>query len=1244
MAVAVALHASLAVAQLQVKDLRFRHLNVEDGLSHNAVYSIAQDETGFLWFAAEQGLNRYDGYRFDVFGHEPGNRASLPEEDVNTVLVDRSGTLWVGTWGGGLARLDPATESFVRYPTDPALPGALRDRRVQCLLQDRAGALWVGTFAGGLARLDPGAETFAVYAHDPAEPHSLPSNRVWALAEDPAGGLWVGTDLGLARLDRASGTFSVRVPDPAEPGSLPHRTVRALYVDRGGVLWVGTETGLRRWAPERGVFEPAAGDDQVTRFLGRVPINALLEDHDHRLWVGTYGHGLVWLEPDGGPPGWVRHDPRALTSLCDNDVRSIFQDRSGVLWISTRNGGVSAVDLKPPKFHHVVHDPLDPGTLSNRRVWAIREDRHGSLWVGTMGGLDRLEQGADAFAHYRHDPADPSSLPRDLVQTVLEDSAGTLWVGTWDGGLSRLDRSTGRFATLRHDRSDPSSLSDNRVTTLLEDSRGDLWVGTVNGLNLMDRARGTFRRFAAAPQQEGSLSDAFVWCLFEDRQGRLWIGTDAGGLNRLDPETGTFRCYRNRPDDPASLSSDRVRAIWQDQAGTLWVGTGDGLNAVDPETGSCTHFFQKDGLANDHVYSILGDRRGHLWLSTNRGLSRFDPAGRTFRNYTTSDGLQGLVFSPGAAFQAADGRLFFGGSSGYNWFHPDRVADNPVPPPIVLRGFRRFDEPVRFGQPLASLDEIVLTYRDNFFTVEYSALDFTFPSANRYAYMLEGLDRGWIQAGPTRAASYTNIDPGRYVFRVKGSNNDGVWNEQGATLRIRVTPPVWQTWWFRTLLAAAVLLGAFTFYRMRIRAVEARRRELEVLVTQRTGELARRNDQLERINTIVKAINTELSLSDVLAAILAQMQVIGGVDRSAALVFDKESQSYRFAASGGWALEDLSQITLSGEETEARYLEGAEEIHEDIFVARGVSDRAAGDKMAHLPPARSLLTIRIRVEGQVQGFLVFANTSDESAFDRQDVLLLRNLKEHITSAFIKARVLQELKALDAKKNEFLGIAAHDLRNPLGLIAAWTTITIRQIESGRFVPERGVRDLGRVLKVAEQMTRLVAELLDISAIEAGKLSLTLHRETLAAILEECEPLYARMAEGKGIELQIERRADLPPVLVDRSRVFEVIDNLLSNAIKYTHPGGTIRVSCEAADHEVVTHVADTGQGLSAEDLKIVFRRFTRLSARPTAGEPSTGLGLAIVKKIVELHGGRIWVASEQGKGSTFSFTLPTAPEA
>ncbi len=1045
---------------------RFRSIGVGDGLSNQNVYSIAQDRTGFLWVGAEEGLNRYDGYRFEVFAHDPSDPRSLAEDDVSAVLVDGEDRLWLGTWGGGLNLFDPATETFTafRKGTDP---GALRDDRVQALLADRAGTIWVGTYAGGLARFDAATATFATFPLALEPPHALPSasNRVWAIAEAADGLLWLGIDDGVVSFDPASGHFAFFPPPSTKP------TARTVVIDRDGVVWVGLDRGLLTLDPRTGSFSLVAARGPGSELLATAAVNTIVERADGELWIGTYGHGLIRLSADRSLTVHYANDPRDPHSLVHDDVRALYEDRSGILWIGTRGGGLATLDLKPEKFFAVTFDPDRDDWLGYRSIWAVHEDRAGRLWVATWAhGVDRLDPGRTSFVHYRHDPLRSDSLPTDMVDTFAEDGAGTVWLGTWGGGLVRYDRDRDGFTTFRHDPADATTLSNDRVRTIAPDPDGSLWVGTVAGLNRLDLATGTFTRFFHDPDDPASLCDDFVRVAFVDGLGDLWIGTDTAGLCRRRVGATTFEHFPSRPGRSGSLSASRVNAIAEDAAGTVWVGTTRGLNRFDRPSSTFSSFHDGDGLANDHVKALLSDAQGRLWMTTNRGLVRFDPGRGEWRTYRAREVFQPNAFTQGGAARGGGGRLYFGGLDGLTHFLSDQVTDNPQSPPVVLRGIDSRGAPVALARPLHLLAAVVLDHDQRFFSIRFAALDFTDPAANRYAYRLDGFDDDWVDAGTRAEAAYTNVDPGRYRFQVRAANGDGTWNERGASLDIVVLPPVWQTWWFRLVAVATVVGAVASLYVVRVNRIKHQTRLLEVTVAERTTEL---------------------------------------------------------------------------------------------------------------------------------------------------------------------------RALNDTKNEFLGIVVHDLRNPLGLILAWTNITIRHLHSGRFTAERGLRDLGRVVKVAEQMNHLIAELLDIAAIEAGKLKLELQSEDLATILAESEPLYSRIAEDKEIVLAVEPAA-VPRVLADRARVFEVLDNLLSNAIKYTPPGGSVRVSCEAVDGAVVTHISDTGPGLTAEDLTVVFRSFKRLSAKPTGGEPSTGLGLAIAKKIVELHGGRIWVDSVPGQGATFSFSLPTAP--
>lgn len=1220
--------------------VRFRQVGSEQGLSHDTVFSIVQDREGYIWLGTEQGLNRFDGYGARVFSFDVNAPGSLAEDDVSALLLDRNGRLWIATWGGGLDRFDFATETFIHLRAEPGRVDALHDNRVQTLLEDRAGNLWAGTFSGGLSRIEPDSGTITTFRHNPADPESLPDDRVWSLAEEVGGGIWVGTERGLARLDPASGRFSALRTRSALPHMLSHDIVRAVRMDRSGKLWVGTERGLLTLDPTTREVTSLAEGSELGRLLAQAPINTIYQASSGDVWVGTNRRGLFRLSAADGELTRFVNDPVRPWSLANDDVRALWEDRSGVLWIGTRGGGASLLDLKPPKFQHVPYDPLDPGSISDTRVGTILRDHTGVLWVGTLGGLDRFNPARGGFEHFRASPGDPGSLPSNGIRSLIEDRDGNLWVGSWRGGVSHFDRATRRFVTVGQIPGQVRSVVDDRINSLYEDPAGRLWVATQGGLSVLSPDRTSATHYRHDADDPGTLSDSFVWVVTSDPSGSIWAGTDTGGLNRLDPENGRWEAWRASP-PPAGLPSNRVRAIHVAADGVLWVGTAGGLASFDPARRAFKHWSEGDGLPTSAVVDIIPDDAGNLWLSTNRGLCRLNPSSGEVRVFTASDGLHGNVFAGGSAFRDLWGWIYLGGPNGFNFFHPSSVRSNPHAPPVVLRSFSRQGRIVTFDRPLTHLDRIRLRHHESSFSIEFAALDFTDPGRNRYAYLLEGYDRDWTEAGTRAFASYTRVAPGRYVFRVRGANNDGVWNPQATSLAIEVLPPLWATWWFRTLAVAAFVCLLAAAYTWRISWLKADRQRLEGLVAARTAALVVKGEQLEKINSIVKAINSEMAFDDLLRVLIEQMLIIQGADRIAVLLGERDRPLLRFVAATAPPVSELSGIELTYEEAEARYVAGSEEIDEDLFVARQVKGRKAEEKFAGIELPAAMLVMRIRVAGKVEAYLLCASMDDPGAFAEADIQLLSSLKEHIHAAFAKTRMLAELQSLNEKKNEFLGLAAHDLRNPLGLISGWTSLSVHNLETGRHPVVRVIADLQRVLTVAEQMNQIVAELLDISAIESGKLRLEPAAENLRSILEECAQLYAHLAAEKGIELALEHGPELPPVHADRNRVIEIMANLLSNAVKYTHPGGRVRVRCEARNGEVVTLVEDTGQGLTPEDLAVMFKRFGKLSARPTAGEPSTGLGLAIVKKIVELHGGRIWVASERGRGSTFSFSLPVA---
>ncbi len=803
--------------------VRFEELSLEEGLSQTIVECITQDQRGFMWFGTEDGLNRYDGYTFTVLRHDPENPNSLVYNHILSLLVDRAGYIWIGTFDSGLDRFDPYSENFTHYRYDAGNPQSLSNDHVISIFEDSSGYLWVGTMLG-LNRLNRETGSFTRYIYDPDDLHSISHNTVRVIYEDHSGTLWIGTEGGgLNRYDRENDRFIRYVTDPDNPSSISHNSIRAIHEDISGVLWIGTVGGgLNALDKDRRSFTRYLHDPDDPKSLSHDQVYAIHEDRTGTLWIGTNGGGLNRFDRRNQTFTHYINDPSDPSSISYNEIYDIFEDQSGVIWLGTYGGGINKFDSKRKKFELYRPRPGDPNSLSQPIVWTIYEEEDtGILWIGTHGGgLNRLDRNRNTWTHYRHDPEDPHSLTSDIVRVVYEDSRGTFWVATHGGGLCILDRKTGRFSAFRHDPNDPSSISSDQLRSVYEDRSGTLWFGTNGGgLNRMDRASGTFTRYSHDPDDPESLSNDYVRVFYEDIEGNFWIGTQGGGLEEMDRETGLFTHYKNVPDDTNSVSSDYVFSILEDDAGILWIGTwGGGLNRFDKKRGLFSHYTVEDGLASNSVYGGLMDEQGNIWISTNNGISRFTPRTETFKNYTVDDGLQGNEFNGNSFFKSSSGEMFFGGTYGLTTFYPHEIKDNPYVPPVVITSFSKFNKEVKFDKPLSDIDELLLSHKDYVFSFEFAALDYSAPSKNQYAYRMKGLDEDWIPTGSDkRFAYYTTLPPGRYEFMVKGSNNDGLWNEEGTSVKIRITPPFHQTWWFRAIVFLTFVLLVRIWYDRRMR-------------------------------------------------------------------------------------------------------------------------------------------------------------------------------------------------------------------------------------------------------------------------------------------------------------------------------------------------------------------------------------------------------------------------------------------
>lgn len=844
--------AGFLSAPLPAQDttIAFDHITTEDGLSDDRVMYIIQDSRGFMWIGTLSGLDRYDGYEFKQFRYESDNPHSLSDNQVRYLYEDQEEVLWVGTWNGGLNRYDRKTESFVRYEHNPADPHSLSNNQIQSICEDSAGSLWIGTI-DGLNRLDRETGDFTRFQHDPNNPNSLSHNMVRNIVADRDGVLWLATyGGGLEKLISGEGddspTFVHYQHDPANPRSLSSDQARFPYVDREGVLWVATwGWGLNRFDPQTEQFTRYRHDAIGPHSLGHDQVAFVHEDRTGSLWVGTL-NGLDKFDRVTKQFTHFRHDPADPNSLSHNQLIALYEDRAGAIWIATLGGGVNKLDRDKSQFRHYRSHPTNPDSQGVNDVRAIHYGRDGLLWIGAFGhGLTRMDRNAETYTRYRHDPADPTSLPNDAIWVIHEGRSDVLWVGTL-GGLGKLDRKTETFRNFRNDPTDPSSLSNNTVYSILADRSGVLWVGTNTGLNRLDADTERFTRYLHDPNDPGSLSNHTITRIHEGQSGGLWIATWGGGLNRLDRDTGRFTNYRHDPDDPKSLSHDSVFAVHQDREGVLWIATSGGLNRLVTRDldkgGTFDRYTVDEGLPNDTVWGILEDDDGNLWLSTSQGLSQFNPRTKLFQNYDVSDGLQSNTFNAMSSYdKSSSGELFFGGVNGFNAFYPADIRRSELIPAVVVTDFQLVHNPVPLGansvlrQSIVETDALVLSYQDRVVSFRFAALDYRAPEKNRYRYKLEGLEVDWHEVDSNeRQATYTNLAPREYVFRVQGSNNHHVWNEEGVSIRVTVTPPWTQTWWFRAAILgtiAGLILGA---HGIRMRYIVRRKEALEQEVIERT--------------------------------------------------------------------------------------------------------------------------------------------------------------------------------------------------------------------------------------------------------------------------------------------------------------------------------------------------------------------------------------------------------------------------
>jgi len=1179
----------------------FKTVSINDGLSQNSINGIIQDQKGFIWIATQDGLNRFDGYRFKIFKFDPNDTSTISDNYIVAMIQDSRGRLWLGT-EEGLNEYDTERERFIRYfATDDNSPG-LSHNHVTALYEapSRPGEIWIGT-ERGLDRLETEPPRFSSFAWQEVNSQSIPHDYIQYFYEAPSipGILWIATRSGLSRLKLDSGkidcVFNGDVKVLYEAPSLP------------GVLWIGTATGLVRMDLKTEQFTPVSA-----KGLQSVHVNALIEAGSSlkTLWIGLYGGGIALFSLETGEIKETVLAGSDRQSLSDNFILNFFEDRSGLLWVGTQLGGICQFSPQTRNFLLYRNHPGNENSLSHRTVRAVCESGRmpGKVWVGTYGGLDLLDKENGQVSHFRHRPGSTDGPGSELIRAVLEDRQGRLWVGTQDAGISILSSAGTAWTHYRQQFG-----KTDTIRCFLQDSDGKIWIGTAGaGLCRYEENENRFFFYRNQENETGGISGDRVYSLFEDSQGRIWAGT-SDGLNCLDRFSGHFTVFRNDSQNPGSLSNNMVMSLHQDKTGVIWAGTwGGGLNRFHEQEGRFDHYTENEGLANNVVYGILEDVRGRLWLSTNNGLSCFDPQTIQFRNYDVTDGLQSNEFNANAHHQGHDGLLYFGGINGLNVFYPAAIKESPYRPQVVITDFQIDNRSVPIGptddahallsKSIVYSDTLKLSYRDLILTFEYSALSFIAPEKNNYAYMMEGLERNWNYVGSRRFVTYTNVPPGKYRFRVKGANHDGFWNDTGTGINLIIDPPFWQTVWFRIFFVFILLFLAQTLLALRTRSLRHRKRILEQLVRERTQELTRQNEALERLSLVARHTDNGVLIMD----------ARGDVE------WINEGFTRMYGYSYDQLLKECGQnmVTISHREDFATIFKECLQSKTPVVYENLCYTRTGVKKWA-----QTVLNPILDHYGRVVKLILIDS----------DITLLKEANERAETERFAAE-----EANKAKSN-FLARMSHEIRTPMNGVIGFTDMLL----DTTLTPEQ--RDFLYTIKnCGESLLYLINDILDFSKIEAGNMAfeqVDFHFEQM--ICESCE-IVAPRAEFKDVELVCRISDDVPTVIrSDPLRLRQVLINLLDNAIKFSEKGVVELIVAGSQDSEglfsLEMSVKDSGPGIPFEKQSAIFNAFTQADETICRRHGGTGLGLAICKQIAEQMGGDISLVSEPGQGSVFTFS-------
>ncbi|MFC2104704.1 two-component regulator propeller domain-containing protein, partial [Bacteroidota bacterium] len=847
-------YCSLFIVQAQINDVKFEHYTVDDGLSQSNIYCVFQDSEGYLWFGTQAGLNKFDGYSFKKHYHNPLDVSSLSNGWIYSITEDASGNIWLAT-RSGLNKFTKKICEFTRFSSQAGNSNSIYSNLVYGV--NRYDKYIVINTPPVLSLMNTETEEIIHYVNNLDINKQAGSLYALQVITDRQNNIWMATPIGLAKFSMQEKKFENYFHSHDDTTSLSDNGIITIYEDNQGDIWIGTVEGLHKYNTKENNF---------IRFeikLKDNPVLSIIQDNSGSFWIGTYGDGLYKIILDKDKRKIVQvfnysNNPNDENSLSDDRIFSLYLDKSNILWIGT-SLGINKLDMKPKKFRlYKKTEAENSVNLIGNSIASVYKDKNNTLWIGNWGnGLNILIRKTGEVVHFSPDLHGKQKIVDGYVHVIFKDSKENVWISTRKG-IQIFNKSDSSFTDL----SDFLKINglpefqDVRINRIFEDSQNNIWIGSANGLFKIDQQNKKVDAYFAG-NSSNSISDNLVYDITEDKNGALWVATN-NGLNYYNPSSITFSQYFHNPNIKNSISNNGIQGLLMDSDGDLWIGTTSGLNLMKDGTSEFIYYSKKDGLPDEHIYDIIEDNSGKIWLSTNRGLAVLNKKTNKIESYDNEDGLQSLEFNNGASFKAEDGELFFGGLSGLNSFYPDSMPVNEFIPPIVLTSFEKSGKEGKVKKTVQDGDTLEVSYKDYEFVIEFAALDYTSTKKNQYTYRMKGLSDNWIKLGNRNFVAFSKLPPDKYTLSVRGSNNDGIWNMEGASITIIIKPPWWRTIIAYVIYIVLILTIIGIYIKVREKRLRATKKSLEEKVKKRTAEVVSQKMEIEEKNAELQTSNEEI--------------------------------------------------------------------------------------------------------------------------------------------------------------------------------------------------------------------------------------------------------------------------------------------------------------------------------------------------------------------------------------------------